>query len=199
MKMPNPEPSPAATDLADEVNRQLSTGSVDVASNIKPKRKRSILPAKLPDSAIVALVDSREQNPLRLPNLRCETTTLTTGDYTARGIEHVCAIERKSLPDLVAVCGRDRERFEREVMRLLAYPIRALVIESEWADIERGDWRSQITAKAVGASLIAWQTRGLPVVMAGNHKRAGGLVAAILRRAVVDRYRDLRELSREIL
>ncbi len=185
-----------AATVAQQVNEKLRGEPVTVASSTK--RKRSKLPAKLPASAITALIDTREQTPLILPELRTERATLATGDYSVRGMETIIAIERKSLPDLLGVCGRDRERFEREIMRLLAFPVRALVIEADWSDIERGEWRSQITPKAVGASLIAWQVRGLPVVMAGNHHRAAGLVASMLRRATLDRYRALRELSREI-
>ena len=105
------------------------------------------IPAKFPADAITALVDTREQTPLDLPGLRCEPGTLTTGDYSVRGLESVIAIERKSLPDLVACCGRERERFDREVKRLMAYPVRALVVEASWSDIEAGNWRGKMTTK----------------------------------------------------
>ncbi|QEF99752.1 hypothetical protein Mal15_38180 [Stieleria maiorica] len=156
---------------------------------------RHPLPAELPASAITAIIDTREQMPLVLPGLRTEPATLPTGDYSVKGLESVIAIERKSLPDLLACVGRERERFEREIDRLRAYPVRALVVEADWSDIERGDWRSKITPKQAGASLVSWQVKGLPCILAGTPKRAGQLVASMLRRAAVHRYRELRALT----
>ena len=49
---------------------------------------------------IVAIIDTREQAPLDLSPLRTEKGTLTTGDYSIKGLESEIAIERKSLPDL---------------------------------------------------------------------------------------------------
>ena len=157
------------------------------------------LPAELPAAAVVALIDTREQTPLTLPGLRTEPGTLATGDYSVKGLEHYIAIERKSLPDLLACCGRERERFERELQRLMAYPVRALVIEAGWEAIELGEWRSQLTPKQVGASLISWQVQGIPVMLCGTPARTGRIVAAMLRRAAQHRYRELRELTRGLV
>ena len=156
------------------------------------------LPARMPTDSVVAQIDTREVLPLDLPGLRTERATLTTGDYSVRGLTHVIALERKSLPDLLACCGRERERFDREIQRLLAYPVRSLVVEATWPDIEAGKWRSKLTTRQVGASLISWMVRGVPVVMAGNHDRAGIIVAAMLRRAAIHRWKELRTFAAEI-
>lgn len=156
------------------------------------------LPAELPASAITAIIDTREQTALTLPGLRSEPGTLATGDYSVRGLESIIAIERKSLPDLIACCGRERERFDREVQRLLAYPVRALVVEADWTDIEAGDWRGRLTTKQVGTSLVSWMVQGLPIIMAGDHHRAGQLVASMLRRAAIHRWRELRTFANAI-
>lgn len=158
----------------------------------------SKLPAELPSSAITAIVDTREQTPLKLPGIRSEAGTLATGDYSVKGLESLIAIERKSLPDLVACCGRERERFDREVQRLLAYPVRALVVEADWQDIESANWRGKLTSKQVGASLVSWMVQGLPLVLAGNHDRAGQIVASMLRRAAIHRWRELRTFANAI-
>src|SRR5437763_1557404 len=79
-----------------------------------------------------ALIDSREQLPLCLDPLRVEPGTLATGDYSVKGLEHVVAIERKSAEDMLSCVGRERGRFDREIQRLLAYPVRAIVVESSW-------------------------------------------------------------------
>ena len=156
------------------------------------------LPAELPDSAITAIVDTREQAPLELPWIASERGTLSTGDYSVKGLEHHVAIERKSLPDLVACCGRERERFDREVRRLLAYPVRALVVEADWPAIEAGNWRGKLTPRQVGSSLISWQVQGLPVVLAGNRDRAARLVASMLRRTAIHHWRTLRAFSLQL-
>src|SRR5262245_53638406 len=105
--------------------------------------------ATLDPSQLVAIIDTREQHELNLAPLPTERGTLATGDYSVKGLERIIAIERKSLADLLACCGVERERFDREVQRLLAYPVRCLVIESNWFTIERGEWRSQIRPAAV--------------------------------------------------
>jgi ERCC4-type nuclease len=156
------------------------------------------IPAELPTESIIAIVDTREQTPLDLPRIRTESGTLTTGDYSVRGLEHVVAVERKSLDDLVACCGRERDRFDREVQRLLAYPVRALVVEAYWTDIEASNWRGKLTTRQVGSSLISWLVRGLPVVMAGDRERAGRIVSAILRRAAIHRWREARQLIKAV-
>ncbi len=156
--------------------------------------KRLMLPADLPAESVVAIVDSREQTPLDLTPLTVVQGTLATGDYSVRGLEHVIAIERKSESDLLACMGQERERFEREVQRLLGYPCRALVIESCWPSFDRGAWRSRITPAAAIGSLLGWTAAGLPIVMAGDHQRAGQYVAKLLYIAARRRYREARML-----
>ncbi len=117
--------------------------------------------SELDPSSIVAIIDTREQLPLDLDPLGTEVGTLETGDYSIKGLEHVVRIERKSLEDLLGCVGRDRERFDREVQRLNAYPVRVLVVESTWQDIESGLWqRSKVTPEAVIGSLLGWQASG---------------------------------------
>src|SRR3990170_1305618 len=99
--------------------------------------RRSSIPADLKPENIVALIDTREQCPLDLAPLAVEMATLQTGDYGIRGLEKLVSIERKG-EDFWAAIGSDRERFEKEVMRLLAYPHKAIVVEQEWHDILHG-------------------------------------------------------------
>ena len=151
------------------------------------------LPAKLDPSQVTAIVDTREQLPLCLDPLRVQTETLDTGDYALLGCDHI-RIERKSLDDLLGCVGRDRERFNREVQRLLAYPVRVLLIESTWPAIELGQWRGKITPEQVMGSLLGWQASGLSVHMAGDHERAGRHAARLLYTVAKRRYRELRAL-----
>jgi len=104
--------------------------------------KRLQLPADLAPESVVALIDTREQAPLDLSPLRMESARLWTADYSVKGMTDRIAIERKSLPDYLVCIGGERERFERELMRLRAHETRAMVIEANWSDVEAGDWRN---------------------------------------------------------
>ena len=154
--------------------------------------RRWALPA---DPSPVAIVDTREQSPVDLSPLPFVRGTLTTGDYSVVGLEHAIAIERKSLPDLLACVGQERERFDREIQRLLAYPVRALVIEATWHDLERGEWRNKVTPAAALGSALGWIVAGVPVLMAGDHERAGKHIARLLFIAARRRWRELRALA----
>ena len=146
-----------------------------------------------PDT-ITAIVDTREQHSLDLSPLHSEVATLATGDYTIRGLENVIAVERKSLPDLVSCVGVERDRFEREVKRLLAYPVRAMVAEASWDELEMGQWRSRVTPQSAIGSVLGWIAAGLPVVMAGSRSRAAVFVSRLLFIAARRRWREARGL-----
>ena len=152
------------------------------------------LPAEPTPDQITAVIDTREQNPLDLSPLQTAPGTLTTGDYSVLGLESVVSIERKSESDMLSCIGTDRDRFDREVQRLLAYPVRALVIESTWARFEVGDWRSRIKPAAAVGSCLGWVAMGLPIVMAGDHNRAGRYVSKLLYIAARRRWREARAL-----
>ncbi len=154
--------------------------------------KQQTLPAKLDPSDVVAIIDSREQSPLDLSPLQTVVAGLDTGDYSIVGLEHVVRVERKSLGDLVGCVGRERERFQREVDRLLAYPVRILLVEATWASIEMGGWRGSVTPSQVVGSLIGWQASGLAVQMVGTHERAGQFVSRLLYTVARRRYAELR-------
>lgn len=132
----------------------------------------------------IIIIDTREQDPLTFANLATEAGTLDAGDYSVRGLTHLIALERKSLPDLLACCGRERDRFKRELQRLRNYRFKLLLIEADAADLEGGDWRSALTPAHVLGSLAAWTAQcGLPVWLAGDHDRAGNFAGRWLFQA----------------
>ena len=153
---------------------------------------------KIKPQQLTALIDSREQQPLDLTPLSTESATLQTGDYTARGIEDVCRIERKSLPDLLSCVGRDRERFDREIERLRAFPVSVLVVEATWPQIELGGWRSKVKPNAVIGSLLGWQAKGIAVHLVGDHERAGRHVSRMLFTVARRELKRLKVLSEAI-
>ena len=127
------------------------------------------------------IVDSREQTPLRFANLPTTRGTLDAGDYSIVGLTHLVAVERKSLDDLLACIGRERERFKRELQRLRGYRFRMLVVEADAVTLEAGQWRSTLQPAHVLGSLAAWTAQyGLPVWLAGSHDGAGRFVERYL-------------------
>lgn len=155
------------------------------------------LPSKLDPESVVVTVDSREQMPLSLEPLSVVTGCLHTGDYALAACPQLAVIERKSLSDLLCCCGSERERFEKELVRMLAYPVRVLLVESTWAEIEMGQWRSKLTPAQVQGSLIGWAAMGIQVELVGSHERAGRFAAKLLYIIANRQYRQLRGMFSE--
>ena len=91
---------------------------------------------------ITAIIDTREQLPLDLEShgLKIVYEALSFGDYSLhypRLSDHIC-IERKSLQDFVACCGKERKRFFRELLAMRGYRYKAIVIEAEFEEIRSG-------------------------------------------------------------
>ena len=109
------------------------------------------------------IVDTREQRPFNFEHERYDVQiqpwTLTVGDYSLRGLEDKVAVERKSLPDLVQCLGRERERFERELLRGAALDAFAVVVEASWSDLANGNFRSQLNPHAACQSVLAFMAR----------------------------------------
>lgn len=147
-----------------------------------PKPRRSVAPITLSDpgrNPPVAIVDTREQTPLDLPGLKVVVRGLTSGDYSFVGGEHLFTVERKSLDDLVGCVTRERERFERELVRLRGYRFRRLLIVGTEEEVASGSYTSACRPAAVFSSLSAWEARfDIPVVFSPTPDTAGALVAS---------------------
>jgi DNA excision repair protein ERCC-4 len=152
------------------------------------------IPADLKPEDITILVDSREQTPFSLPQFRVEVTSLKSGDYSVKGLEHVIAVERKGLIDFLGSLSNDRERFEWQIKRLLAYPVRALIIESTWGQLELGGWKSRVTPQAAVGTALGIMAQGVPVILAGNHGQAAIFLGRFLFIAARRRWREARSL-----
>ena len=98
-------------------------------------------------------------------------------------------IERKTLLDAYATFGRGRKRFERELERMKAMDFAAVVIEADWHTIiRRPPERSQLTPKAVVASIIAWcQRHDVHFFTCGDRRLAEVLTFRLLERFWRDR------------
>ena len=110
------------------------------------------------------IIDTREQTPLAFQNLPCEVGTLQTGDYSIKWFEDHFIVERKSVSDLVGSVTFERDRFERELVRMRGYEFRRLLVVGTMADIEEHRYQSRAEPKAVIASVTAFEIRyQLPV------------------------------------
>lgn len=154
------------------------------------------LRSKLQPSDITIIIDTKEKEPfsltvatkngaIEIPTIR---GTLTTGDYSALGFEDLIAVERKSLDDLIGCVGTNRDRFERECQRLLAYPSRCIVVEASMTQLAMGQWRSQVTPSQAIGSVVGWIEKGIPVVFPGNRQEAALFTARFIYTAVRRRY-----------
>jgi hypothetical protein len=133
------------------------------------------------------IVDNREQCPFAFLHEKyagtiVEAGALDTGDYSLAGLADRVAVERKSLSDLVACLGRERERFERELQRAAALDAFAVVIESSWADLAGGKYRSQLNPHAACQSVLAFTCRyRLAFLFAGSRAGAEYVTWGFLR------------------
>jgi DNA excision repair protein ERCC-4 len=120
----------------------------------------------LRDRPPVIVCDTREQEPLPIARLPVIRGTLYTGDYSVSGLQSVFAVERKSIPDMVACCAAsNRGRLENELHRLRGFHFRRLLVIGDRGDIERGAYRSNIRPAAVLGTLAAFEIRyDVPVV-----------------------------------
>ena len=148
---------------------------------------------------ITAVVDSREQTPFDLAPMRTITKGLDVGDYSVAGLEAVISIERKSLMDFVSCCGRERDRFQRELDRLRGWPVSCVLIESTFSVIESGSWktpRMKMTPNHVLGSLTGWIAQGHTIIVAPR-PMAQRICRSILFHSAKYRFREAQALLRQ--
>ena len=126
------------------------------------------------------LIDTREQQPYTFET-ESERATLRTGDYSLEGGEHLVAIERKSVDDLIGCLTTGRGRFERELHRGRGLNYFALVIEASLSDLSNGRYRSEMKPKAAIQSLLTFSIRyNLPIFFAENRKFGARVTESLL-------------------
>lgn len=124
-------------------------------------------------SPFTIIIDTREQLPYGFDGLKkggkelvvpIQFKGLPSGDYSIEGFEDKIAVERKSLEDLYSTLGHDRERFEREFVRLNGLDCAVVSIEATLPEIYnpssyRSEWRSQLSPLSVLATIATWKVR----------------------------------------
>ena len=131
------------------------------------------------------VVDSREQKPYcfeDFPDVEVIKGSLPQGDYSLPGLENHVAIERKSLSDLTLCLGRDRQRFSREMYRARGMECFAIVVESTWAALAGGQYKSKLSPQSAVATCCAIMARlKIPIVFAGSRQAAEAVTHNLLR------------------
>lgn len=125
------------------------------------------------------VVDSREHHPFDFAGegygmVTVSTGTLQTGDYSIRGLEDACVVERKSLDDLANCLGRDRDRFLHQLQRGRGLDAYAVIVEASWIDLAQGNYAARsLHPHAACQSVAAFMARlGTPFMFAGSRKAA---------------------------
>lgn len=135
-------------------------------------RSEVIIPEDPPAPTIV--IDTREQKPYKF-SVPSVLKGLNSGDYSIVGYENDITVERKSLPDLVRCCGRERQRFFEQCRRLALFDSKLLVVEADWQGIAEGKGihpKSRVTPAQIEGTLLAIADMGIPFITAESRKRA---------------------------
>ena len=112
----------------------------------------------------VAIIDTREQNPLSFRRFRAwferiEWRALRLGDYSVVGMETSCVVERKDLADLIQSFTTNRRVFIDRLRRMSRLPHSLLVVTAPLSEI-----KSEYPYRAANPNRI---TQSLMAVLAG--------------------------------
>ena len=139
---------------------------------------------------MIIVVDQREKAPFGFQGnayegITTETGTLFIGDYSVKGLEESVAVERKSLPDLIMCLSRERDRFEKELIRSKGLDSFLVVVESSFEELAHGRYRSQMDPHAAAQSVMAFGARyRCGFFFAGSRPAAEYVTASFLRQYV---------------
>lgn len=158
--------------------------------------------ASLRPEDITAIIDTQEKRPWTLAPLKTIERKLDTGDYSIQGLSDPggVVVERKSLPDLLNCTGGDRERWERCLARMLAYPDRIVIVEAPFQELVMGTWlqaenrgiQSKMHPNAVVGSVLGWMALGIPFLFCASPQEASTMAARFLFIAARRRFASLR-------
>lgn len=125
------------------------------------------------------IIDSREQKPLEFKHLPSIVGTLQTGDYSICGAESEVAFERKSYPDFVGSITTGRDRFWRELDRLLAKHLRRLFVIGTRDDLDKVLAHRAVKMNHVLGALHAINARYAPVTLAPDPAAAALMIESL--------------------
>jgi ERCC4-type nuclease len=134
----------------------------------------------------VVVVDTREQNPFDFSRFQgwfsgVERRALRLGDYSVAGMEDICVVERKDLPDLVRSFTVERQVFVARLRRMSSFPHRLLVVTAALSQVKSPYPYSAAKPNQIMQSLVAVLT-GLqvPFLCTETHELGEELLASYL-------------------
>jgi ERCC4-type nuclease len=134
----------------------------------------------------VAIIDTREQNPLSFRRFRgwfakIEYSALPLGDYSVRGMENTCVVERKDLADLICSFTTNRTIFVNRLRRMAERPHSLLVVTSSLSEIKSEYPYRAANPNRITQSLIAVLTGlRLAFICTDTHELGEEIVASYL-------------------
>ena len=132
------------------------------------------------------IVDTREQNPFSFARFRgwfagIKRKALKVGDYSVVGLEEVCTVERKDLPDLIHSFTSDRAVFVDRLRKMSRYPHRFLVVTAALSEVKSPYGGTSINPNRITQSLIAALAGlGVPFLCVETHELGEEIVASYL-------------------
>ena len=137
---------------------------------------------------MIVIQDTRERTPWLFDEIagvaEVRVQTMATGDYTLDGHEHIVCVERKSLADFAGSVTRGHDRFYRELERMQAFPVRAVIVECSVRRVANNKYRSKLSPKALMAhAMTITFERQIPVLFAGSRYEAQVLAFTMFRHA----------------
>ena len=134
----------------------------------------------------VAIVDTREQNPLSFRRFkgwfaRIEHRALPLGDYSVAGMEDSCVVERKDLADLIQSFTTNRSVFISRLRRMADLPHSLLVVTAPLSEIKSEYPYRAANPNRITQSLIAVLAGlRLPFICTETHELGEEIVASYL-------------------
>jgi ERCC4-type nuclease len=134
----------------------------------------------------IAIVDTREQNPLLFRRFkgwfaRVEERALPLGDYSVRGMENSCVVERKDLADLIQSFTTNRAVFLRRLRRMSELPHSLLIVTAPLREIKTEYPYRTANPNRITQSLIAVLAGlRLPFICTETHELGEEVVASYL-------------------
>ena len=193
-----------------KVRRKLVPTALEWPALIEPVRhpplpvvpQRGGTELRTPKPAVI--VDTREQNPFSFARFRgwfsgVEERALKLGDYSVQGLEDVCVVERKDLPDLICSFTSNRSVFVRRLQRMSDYPHRLLVVTSSLSQIKSSYPHTSTNPNRITQSLIAVLAgAGVPFLCVDNHRLGEEVVASYLYQVFTYHWLETNDYGRYI-
>jgi ERCC4-type nuclease len=134
----------------------------------------------------VAIVDTREQNPLSFRRFRgwferIEYRALRLGDYSVQGMEDSCTVERKDLADLIQSFTGNRAVFINRLRRMSELPYSLLIVTAPLSEIKSEYPYWGTNPNRITQSLLAVLAGlRLPFICTETHELGEEIVASYL-------------------